>query len=133
MTKFRSPLLIPIALILAGGFVMPFAQTPAPPARVTAANLPTNELLSEPGPTFRFDNTQLPNPLTFIAYGDQRFTDPTNVKSADPRVRQWLANQIAAERPAAVILNGDVPLNGDVTNDYAVFHSETKSWRDAHL
>ena len=31
------------------------------------------------------------------------------------------------------MLNGDVPLNGDIQNDYAVFHSETKAWRDAHL
>ena len=71
--------------------------------------------------------------MTFIAYGDQRFTDPSNVRSADPRVRQWLVHRIAAERPAALILNGDVPLNGDVKNDYAVFQSETKAWRDAHL
>jgi hypothetical protein len=99
----------------------------------TAATLPTNDLLSEPGPTFRFPDNQLSNPLTFVAYGDQRFTDPANVRSANPRVRQWLANQIAAERPAALILNGDVPLNGDVKNDYAVFQSETKAWRDAHL
>ena len=112
----------------APAFVLPallFAQS--------AANLPTSQLLSEPGPTFRIPDNQLPAPLTFIAYGDQRFTDPSNVRSADPKVRQWLVNQIAAERPAAVILNGDVPLNGDVKNDYAVFQSETKAWRDARL
>jgi hypothetical protein len=102
-------------------------------AQQTAGNTPINGLLSEPGPTFRFADNQLPGPLTFIAYGDQRFTDPANVKSADPRVRRWLVNQIASERPAAVVLNGDVPLHGDVPDDYAVFHSETKVWRDAHL
>jgi len=91
------------------------------------------ELLSEPGPTFRVADSQLPNPLTFVAYGDQRFTDPANVKSADPRVRAWLANQIAKEKPAAVVLNGDVPLHGDVPDDYAVFRKETAAWRDAHL
>jgi acid phosphatase type 7 len=58
----------------------------------TAATLPTGNLLSEPGPTFRFTDAQLGDPLTFIAYGDQRFTDPTNVRSANPRVRQWLAS-----------------------------------------
>jgi len=68
-----------------------------------------------------------------ITYGDQRFTDPTNIKSTNPRVRQWLVNQIAAARPTAVILNGDVPLAGDVKNDYAVFQTETKPWRDAGL
>ena len=48
-------------------------------------------------------------------------------------VRKFLVDRIAAERPAALILNGDVPLSGDVLNDYAVFHAETKSWRDAGL
>jgi len=116
MTRFLPLLVFPSLL---------FAQR--------AAELPTNDLLSQPGPTFRIDDSRLPKPLTFIAYGDQRFTDPANRKSADPKVRQWLANRIAAEKPAAIILNGDVPLNGDVQNDYAVFQSETKAWRDAHL
>src|SRR5271169_6097741 len=125
MAKLRlaPALLIPAVL---------FAQTPAPQPRTTAANLPTNELLSESGPTFRIADSQLPDPLTFIAYGDQRFTDPANVRSADPRVREWLARQIAAEKPGALILNGDVPLNGDVKNDYAEFQSETKPWRDGN-
>ncbi|HEY3826179.1 MAG TPA: hypothetical protein VGL82_16550, partial [Bryobacteraceae bacterium] len=73
-------------------------------AQQTAGNTPINGLLSEPGSTFRFADSQLPGPLTFIAYGDQRFTDPANVKSADPRVRRWLVNQIASEHPAAVVL-----------------------------
>ena len=42
-------------------------------------------------------------------------------------------NQIAAEHPGAVIMNGDVPLAGNVANDYAVFQAETKVWRDLHL
>jgi hypothetical protein len=103
------------------------AQQPAPVAP------PTTELLSGPGPTFRFTDQQLASPLTLIAYGDQRFTDPANTHSTDPRVRRWLVLQIATEHPAAVILNGDVPLSGNVKNDYAVFHTETQPWRDAHL
>jgi len=99
----------------------------------TAATLPTSDLLSQQGPTFRWSDAQLPHPLTLIAYGDQRFTDPTNVKSTDPRVRQWLVKRIAEEKPAALVLNGDVPLSGEVKNDYAVFLAETKPWRDAHL
>lgn len=97
------------------------------------APAPSGTLLSEPGPTFRIAADQLPNPLTLIAYGDQRFTDPANVKATNPRVRRWLAQQIADEHPAAVIMNGDVPLSGDVVNDYQVFQSETKPWRDGHL
>src|SRR5580704_8809308 len=122
MARFRPTFLLFPLLILSALLI---AQT--------AANLPTNELLSQPGPTFRIETGQFRDPLTFIAYGDQRFTDPVNVRSTDPRVRQWLVNQIAEEKPAAIILNGDVPLNGDVQNDYAVFQAETKAWRDAHL
>lgn len=89
--------------------------------------------LSEPGPTFRIPDNSLPAPLTLILYGDQRFTDPSNVAAADPKSRAWLAREIAAEKPAAVLMNGDVPLNGDIAADYAVFHTETKPWRDAGI
>lgn len=99
----------------------------------TAATLPTDQLLSEPGPTFRIADDQLPDPLTLIAYGDQRFTDPANTRQTNPRIRRWLVNQIAKEHPAAVIMNGDVPLAGEVANDYVVFEAETKPWRDLHL
>jgi hypothetical protein len=94
---------------------------------------PATEVLSGPGPTFRFTDQQLASPLSLVLYGDQRFTDPANTHSTNPRVRRWLVQQIAAEHPAAVILNGDVPLSGSVKNDYAVFHTETQPWRDAHL
>lgn len=103
------------------------AQAPGP------SSIPAGPLLSEPGPTFRIDDTQLSNPLTVIAYGDQRFTDPANTRQTNPRIRQWLVNQIAAEHPAAVILNGDVTLAGNVANDYAEFQAETKIWRDLHV
>jgi hypothetical protein len=102
-------------------------------AQPTAASLPTDGLLSEAGPTFRIADSQLPDPLTLIAYGDQRFTNPANTRQTNPRIRQWLVNQIAKEHPAAVIMNGDVPLAGGVADDYAVFGAETKVWRDLHL
>jgi hypothetical protein len=97
------------------------------------AQAPAGQLLSEPGPTFVAADSQLPSPLTFIAYGDQRFTDPSNTQKTDPRIRQWLVKQIAAEHPSAVIMNGDVPLAGDVANDYTVFQNETKVWRDSRM
>ena len=102
-------------------------------AQPTAASIPTDGLLSEAGPTFRIADNQLPDPLTLIAYGDQRFTNPANTRQTNPRIRQWLVNQIAKEHPAAVIMNGDVPLAGGVADDYAVFGAETKVWRDLHL
>jgi hypothetical protein len=99
----------------------------------TSFTLPTSQLLSEPGPTFRISDDQLPRLLTVIAYGDQRFTDPANVRQTDPRMRRWLVNQIALEHPAVLMMNGDVPLAGDVANDYAVFQAETAPWRNLHL
>ena len=113
-----------LSLVLTGGLLL---------AQNHAADLPTGNLLSEPGPTFRVPDSELTSPVTFIAYGDMRFTDPANKTATNPRVRKWLVDKIAAERPAAVLLNGDVPLAGDNKNDYAVFHDETRVWRDAHL
>jgi acid phosphatase type 7 len=115
------------ALLLAAKGVPLFAQGP------TTATLPTGQLLSESGPTFQIGDDKLPRPLTFIAYGDQRFTDPANTRQTNPQIRKWLVNQIAAEHPSAVIMNGDVPLAGNVTNDYAVLEAETKVWRDLHI
>ena len=98
-----------------------------------ASDLPTGNLLSEPGATFRVTDSELGSSASFIAYGDMRFTDPKNVIATNPTVRKWLVDKIAQERPSAILLNGDVPLSGDVVNDYAVYHEETKTWRDAHL
>ena len=102
-------------------------------AQNLAANLPTSNLLSQPGPTFTIIDAQLPSSPSFIAYGDMRFTDPKNLTATNPRVRNWLVEKIASEHPAAVFLNGDVPLAGDVLNDYAVFHDESAPWRAAGL
>ena len=102
-------------------------------AAAVGALLAQGPPLSEPGPTFRIPDNQLPTRLTLITYGDQRFTDPANTEKTNPRIRQWLVKRIAEEHPAAVIMNGDVPLAGDVANDYTVFQAETKIWRDLHL
>jgi hypothetical protein len=118
---------VQFSLLFAPALVALLAQPP------TAATLSTDRLLSEPGPTFRIDDNRLPHPITLIAYGDQRFTDPANTLQSNPRIRQWLVNRIAKEHPAAVIMNGDVPLAGNVANDYAVFQAETKFWQHLHL
>lgn len=94
---------------------------------------PQNNLLSEPGPTFRISDAEMGSTPVFIAYGDMRFTDPKNVTATNPRVRRFLVKQVAAEHPAAVLLNGDVPLAGDMVNDYVVFHEESQAWRDANI
>jgi hypothetical protein len=106
------------------------AFTSACIAQNHAADLPTDKLLSEPGPTFK---VAVEGPLSFIAFGDQRFTDPANVTATNPLVRKWFVDRIAEEKPSAVFLNGDVPLDGSNTNDYAVYKDETLPWRNAKL
>lgn len=98
-----------------------------------ASDLPTDKLLSGPGPTFRVPQSEVDAHPTVIAYGDMRFTDPANVKSTDPRIRKWLVDKIAEEHPVAVLLNGDVPLAGNVVNDYKVYAEESQPWRAARL
>lgn len=85
------------------------------------------------GPDFRVDNRSLSEPLRIVVYGDMRFTDPAKTEATNPKVRRWLVDRIAAEKPDAVLLSGDLPWNGGQANDYAVYLSETKSWREEHL
>jgi hypothetical protein len=82
--------------------------------------------------TFRVPEADLPNPLTIIAYGDMRFTDPSRTMASRPPARQALVARIADEHPAAVFINGDLPLRG-TAEDYAVYQQETSRWREQHL
>jgi acid phosphatase type 7 len=81
---------------------------------------------------FSVPEADLPHPLMFIAYGDMRFTDPRETGASQPAVRQALVAKVAAERPAAIFVNGDVPWRG-VTADYDVFRDETRPWREQRL
>jgi acid phosphatase type 7 len=83
-------------------------------------------------PTFSVPQRELPTPLVMIAYGDMRFTATSETKASNPPARQALVARVAAERPAAVFLNGDIPWHGK-TEDYAVYRDETRSWREARL
>lgn len=82
-------------------------------------------------PLIRVSAAVLKPAPVIIAYGDMRFTDPSNTTATDPKARRWLVNHIATEKPDLVLLNGDVPLDGRGVNDYAVYHEETTVWRVA--
>jgi Calcineurin-like phosphoesterase len=85
------------------------------------------------GLVFNVPQADLHTPVTVIAYGDTRFTDPSNTTATNPVVRQALVDRIAFEKPDVLLLNGDVPWHGGNPSDYAVYREETKPWRDAHL
>jgi 3',5'-cyclic AMP phosphodiesterase CpdA len=72
-------------------------------------------------------------PVTLIAYADARFTDPVNTVASRPHVRTALIEQIAAEKPDAIVLSGDMPWRGGVEGDYARFRQETEVWRTSRL
>ena len=113
--------------------VLPRWLCPAQDSDALTDSALTQSLISTPGQTFQVDDKSIENHWTLIAYGDMRFTDPTNEKVTNPKVRRWLVNRIAAEHPDAVLLSGDVPYDGSVANDYDVYRQETKVWRDAGL
>jgi hypothetical protein len=83
-------------------------------------------------PTFSVPQNGLPDPLVLIAYGDMRFTSGSETEASSPDARRALVARIAAENPAAVFINGDVPWHG-VDADYEVYRSETRRWRAQHL
>ncbi len=66
-----------------------------------------------------------------IAYGDMRFTDPAETRATNPKVRKWLVEKIASEKPTAIVISGDVPYVGEREADYKEFHLETAAWRAA--
>jgi Calcineurin-like phosphoesterase len=122
MIRFRRPRLHTLALMCLGILVcVGFGTGPA------AAPAQTG------GPDFRRNSSDFSGPLRIIVYGDMRFTDPKETKATNPKVRVWLVDKIAAERPDAVLLSGDVPWRGGEAGDYAVYRSETQIWRNEHL
>ncbi len=82
---------------------------------------------------FTIADSELPRPLTFIAYGDIRFTDPAETAASSPSVRRALVDGIAAERPAALFVSGDLPWHGGTIADYDIYRNETAVWREKGL
>jgi predicted MPP superfamily phosphohydrolase len=88
-------------------------------------------LAAAPAPDFTL---QPPGyPFHFIAYGDIRFTNPGNTRVSNPMVREALVEKIAAEKPAFVVITGDIVLEGANPADWAVFERETQPWRQEGL
>ena len=125
---FAWPLAI---LICASALAQQSPKTPARESRTRPEDLPTSGLISQPGPTFKVQSKG--KHTTLIVYGDQRFTDPANIRVTDPVARRLLVAKITEEHPDAILLNGDVPYSGDNIDDYRVYRDETQAWHDARL
>jgi hypothetical protein len=64
--------------------------------------------------------------LTFVVYGDTRFTQREQVANAT--ARRALVERIAGENPAAIFVGGDLVYEGDDPDDYATYRSESAEW-----
>ncbi len=69
--------------------------------------------------------------LTFITYGDTRFTERPGV--ANSLARRALVHRMAAEHPAAILIGGDLVYEGSNPQDYALYRTETQEWADQNL
>jgi acid phosphatase type 7 len=97
-------------LAVLGGLVLP-ART----VRADADAPPRFEVASPGG-----------GPLVFVAYGDTRFTQRVDVVNAT--ARRALVEKIASEKPAAILIGGDLVYDGSDPGDYQTYRSETTAW-----
>ena len=80
-------------------------------------------------PTFTFSQFAAGEPVRLVVYGDTRFTNPSVTRGTDPRIRKWLAERVAEEHPAVLLLTGDTPFTGASAVDWKDFQDETAAWR----
>jgi acid phosphatase type 7 len=73
---------------------------------------------------------KVPTEFRFVAFGDTRFHDPLDTQPANPAVRKALVAAIDQEHPQFVSIGGDIVYSGDNANDWAVWDTETKTWRE---
>ncbi|HEX3471074.1 MAG TPA: metallophosphoesterase [Silvibacterium sp.] len=85
------------------------------------------------GPTFTVPGISAGQGLRIVAYGDTRFTDVTNDRDTSPRIRQFLVQEIAREKPDAVFMTGDLPFHGADPADWQIYRDETAAWSALHL
>ena len=106
--QLRNPLIILFVILTV---IAAAAQTQQPPVPLTI-------------------NAGLRTTFRFVAYGDTRFTDPTDTKAANPEVRQQLVRGIADAHPDFITFGGDIAYNGDKVDDWKVYDQETAIWRE---
>lgn len=71
--------------------------------------------------------------IKIVAYGDVRFTDPIENAHTNVLVRRALVDKIALEKPAAMLISGDLPYRGGNDADWQVVDKEIKPLWDAKI
>ena len=72
-------------------------------------------------------------PFAFVGYGDMRFTNPVDTRNSSPRMRRAEVARITQEKPAFVLVSGDIVLRGENAQDWKVFDAETAPLRSAGI
>jgi calcineurin-like phosphoesterase family protein len=85
---------------------------------------------AEPPPRFSVPSPS-EGPLVLVVYGDTRFTQRADVVNAG--ARRALVERIAGERPAAILIGGDLVYEGSNPSDYQTFKSETSAWSSEEI
>jgi acid phosphatase type 7 len=116
-----------VIALLAASALTACSSPPVRPEQASGASAPAD------APVARIADAPRGTALVFVAYGDMRFTTPTETVASQPQARQALVAKVAQEQPRALFLNGDVPLRGGNVDDYRVFAEETLAWRQAGL
>jgi len=91
-----------------------------------AAGTPALAAGGDSPPHLQVPGASARGPLTFVVYGDTRFTDRDGV--ANGAARRALVGKIAGENPAAIVIGGDLIYQGNAPDDYATYRSETLEW-----
>ena len=68
-----------------------------------------------------------------VAFGDTRFHDVTDTVAANAAIRQAMIAAIDQERPALVLISGDIVYNGTDVSDWKVWDTETAGWREHQI
>jgi acid phosphatase type 7 len=97
-----------------------------------ASDFPIGTVPPMVGPTLSVPASQS-SPLRILAYGDTRFTDPSNTSDTNPRMRKYLAGVVATQHADAVFETGDLPMIGGKQEDWDWFTRETAAWREHNL
>jgi calcineurin-like phosphoesterase family protein len=91
-----------------------------------ATSQPVCAAVGDTPPRFEVPAATPEAPLTFVVYGDTRFSKRDDIVNAV--ARRALVSNIASEKPVAIFIGGDLVYEGSNPDDYETYRSETVEW-----